>query len=249
MKIYVDVTAKGVTVYASGSGDNGEWETTFVPLPSGLFDNSSDKTPLNLPKFKAASVVMIASMRKTIIRVTDFPATENQWALIRQVFPIGNGMNENTHIFDASEFVNAKGKSCFFMAALPIETGNMITKIGEALTGSIYQLESIDTAEHILFKRYTTQSGAFLILLPQDGGLRLLHIADGLPRWASDISNNPNHRESEFSRCIQNIETTTQAIFLYREYADISKWQWLHEIISASGVAIEEKQFSLKGGV
>jgi len=251
LKVYADITTKGITVYSSGAGDSGMWETTFVPLPSGLFDaNGRNEAPLNLPKFKAKSVVLVANTRKTIIRIADSPTGE-QWELISKTFPIGSKMNETTHIFDGSKFVNDKGESRFFMAALPVETCNTIVKIGEALTGSIYNLELIDTVEHVLLRQYTSviSGGAVLILLPQDEGLRLLHIANGLPRSVGDISNNPQHREDEFSRYLQGIEKTalTKAVFLYREYEDISKWQWLHDhFVCFSGCEITFNMLQLQ---
>ncbi|MCL2217051.1 MAG: hypothetical protein FWB91_08550 [Defluviitaleaceae bacterium] len=250
MRIYADVTTKGVTVYEPRRG--GVWETTVVPLPPGIFDVADIKAELNLPRFKASSVVAVANLRKTIIRVANISPVKKakvltqdaKWELVRSAFPIGDKMNENTHIFDGGEFVNEKSEARFFMAALPKEISEIIARVGEALVGSVHRLARIDTVEYILLKRYAGEAGV-LILLPQDEGLRLLAVAEGLPLSFHYISNHPGHREGELLRYLQSIEkfVMTRAVCLYGEFEHISKWQWMHSLLRE--LPIEEKPFCL----
>ena len=236
-KIFADVTTKSVTVYSPGKG--GVWETVFVPLPVGLFDDANSDVVLDLPKFKASTVVLVANLRKTVIRVADVPfGKHDRWDLASSAFPIGDKMNESNYVFDGSVFAGKSGESRFFMAALPAEISETFARIGDALVGSSYRIERIDTAEHILMRRYAPESRgtAMLILLPQGEGLRLLAIANGLPQAIHYISDHPDYREAEFLRCAQNI---TKAIFLYSELEHISKWRWIHDILET--VNIEEK--------
>ena len=170
-----------------------------------------------LPKIKASSVVLVANTRSTVIRVARLDEFSqkpkkltmgDKWQLVLDNFPISSKMNENTHVFDGSIFTNKNGQTCFFMAALPINVGEELVKIGVGIFGSVHSISRIDTAEHLLFQKYLASGaegnidGALLVFLPQDEGLRVLHIENGLPIGAGYIGNNPMYREDELRRFI-----------------------------------------------
>ncbi|MCL2839223.1 MAG: hypothetical protein FWE05_00490 [Defluviitaleaceae bacterium] len=245
-QIFADITSKGITVYTPEK--NGAWKTALTPLPSDFF---RQQVAVDLPKFKSSSVVLVANLRKTAIRIVDIPISKrkyDKWELVSSTFPIGEQMNENTHIFDGSEFITKGNEvSRFFMAAIPIEISEAITRIGESLVGNLYRLERIDTVENILLKRYSPEShnGIVLILLPQDEGLRMLTLANGLPESAYYISNHVTHRKAEFLRGLHSIgkKPSIKVVFLYHTLEHIVKWGWIHDILE--NVQIEEKPFCL----
>jgi len=292
-QIYAEISTDNALIYTPGKGKNDMWETIRVPLPPGLFGipgmESNIISSLNLPRYKSSNLVLVANMRKTVIRVATVPPRKGnkpikpaaQWELVRSAFPLGEKMNEKTYVFDGCEFTNGKGDTCFFMVALPMDISGIIAQIGEAIAGSSYRLSRIDTVEHVLLKKYISQStketltfakdGEVLILLPQDGGLRILHITAGLPQTTCYISNHPSYRTNELTRYMQALQkhgghridnaqiqhgsvhvsseskhtAPLNAVFLYSEPEHISKWQWLHDNFQKMGVSIDSEPFSL----
>jgi len=273
--LYVDVASHGVTIY----GLDYDSETAYFPLPAGIFDglfaDSGDGAlgatgsavedmiaSLNLRLPKVGTTVLVANMGKTAVRIADLsgitkPTKKNfpeakQWNLVAANFPIGKKMNENTHNFDGNIFANNNGQARFFMTALPVAVSDIIAKIGIALTGSIHRVDRLDTAEHILFRRYAAKADAtesLLITLPQDDGLRLLHIAENLPNAAHYISNHPTHREDEFLRFLNTINSTSKkdnnsktAILLNNKHT-LQDWQWLHAILSVNDFDVTEEGY------
>lgn len=234
--IYAEISSDGVTVC-----------DTHIPLPPEVFcgdfdfGDASTVAALSLPKIKTNSLVLVANTRKTAVRVADITAEgtltlsqDTQWRFVQKNFPIGDKMNEFTHTFDGSVFTNEAAKrvaqSSFFMVALPIAVSDIITKIGVALTGSIHNVARLDTAEHILFRKYSALHESAFILLPQEGGLRVLRIEENLPVVAHYISNDPEHREGEFMRFFGIIKSPPKvAIFVNCE----NDFAWLREILSS----------------
>jgi len=305
-RLYAEISTSGVCIHTPRKGKGGIWEAEHIPLPSGLFDTgeiiASETTArdiissLKLPRYKSFDLVLIANMRKTVIRIVEIPQRKRntpikpaaQWELVCSAFPLGERMNERTYVFDGCEFANEKGEARFFMVALPVEVSDIIAQIGEAIVGSPYRLTCIDTIEHIILRKYIpkpiskntqpvqnttiTQEDELLILLPQDDGLRILHIQEGLPQTAHYISNNPSHRSGELLRCMQGIQqhnrpfsgdtqgqhapasacisytskktTPIRAVFLYNKPEHIAKWQWLQDSLHEMGIPTEETHFS-----
>ncbi|MCL1883278.1 MAG: hypothetical protein FWF81_05945 [Defluviitaleaceae bacterium] len=176
---------------------NGEVFPIDDPLPA-CKELSGDN--LTVPKIK--SLVLVANTRKTAARIarisTPSLARHEQWGLIEKSFLLSDKFNENTHVFDGCIF-NKNGQSRFFMTALPIDICDIFAKVGERITGSIRRVERLDTIEHILFEKYAQEDDeSILVILPQEDGLRILHILKGLPNAVHYISANPLHREDEF---------------------------------------------------
>jgi len=225
--------------------------------------DAEEAEELNLPKINVPSIILVANTRKTAIRIANIDdsviikngniSQDTQWNLVQKTFPLGEKMNEDTHVFDGSIFVNENGQSQFFIAALPVNICNIFAKIGVRLTGTIHRVARLDTIENILFKKYTAISEmheSVLIFLPQDDGLRLLHITANLPNATHYISYNPLYREDEFLRFYnsfcnsQDSETINKrAIFLKNNTA--LNWQWLRDILSKYNFSITEEIFHI----
>ncbi|MCL2224738.1 MAG: hypothetical protein FWB96_07210 [Defluviitaleaceae bacterium] len=181
-----------------------------------------------LPRLKVKELVLAANVRRTVIRVAEIGASElsqdGQWALIEQCFPLGDMMNAETYVFDGSIFENENGARRFFMTALPVDISDMMAKVGVEMTGSIHRVARLDTVEHILFRQYVNEaSEPVLIFLPQEDGIRILHIADNLPVGTNYISNDPLHREDQFSRFYNSLQAPPTKTIFPRE----GDFEWL----------------------
>lgn len=163
-------------------------------------------------------MVIVANTRKTIIRVAQ---EAGGWDVIKEHFPIGERMNEDTHVFDGSLFTE-NGQMRFFMTALPISICDEIAKKGAEIAGSIHKIKRMETIEHLVFRKFCGQAGDMYIFLPQDQGIRVLCIKDALPHSVYYISNNPNHREAELSRIYDG---QTEAVILEDGTTDLG---WLY---------------------
>ncbi|MCL1863562.1 MAG: hypothetical protein FWF78_08355 [Defluviitaleaceae bacterium] len=154
-------------------------------------------------------MVVVANTSKTIIRIAHSSVVN--WETIKANFPIGEKINENTYVFDGSIF--KKGQTRLFLAALPFYVCDELAKEAAKRAGGVHKVKRIETAEHLLFRKYCESPDSDMyIFLPQDVGIRVLHLLDNLPNAAHYISNNPNHRESEFMRIYD--KSTKHAVLL-----------------------------------
>lgn len=174
---------------------------------------------------KASNVMLIANTHRTIIRVAELSKRERwltpkiKWRLVQENFPLGNLINENTHIFDGSMFANNAGKTCFLMAAFPKAASDAVAEMGVEKWGSIHRLRRLDTMEHMLFRHYarlvnkakgengrrTKTPEPLWVIFPQGLGFKILHIEDGLPNSVHYISNQPRLCEIELSRVWEEV--------------------------------------------
>jgi hypothetical protein len=188
-------------------------------------------------------IILVANTHKTILRIADCDASQkDRWQIIKDNFPIGEKMNENTHVFDGIFFMNANGQSRFFMTALPVVICEEFVEIGVGITGSVHRINRLDTSEHIIFRKYVHSCGngeaVFVIFPHNDDSLRVLYITNGLPGAAHCISNDSAHRENEFLRFYETCDAR-RAILLTREGID---YEWLKLIFEKDGVTFSEEE-------
>ncbi|MCL2285920.1 MAG: hypothetical protein FWC32_06090 [Firmicutes bacterium] len=229
-KYYAEVTSENVNVFSA--------------------NQNADKSAV----YKGKPGILVANVRQTAIRVVDIdhkPVHGDKWDLVKAAFPIGEKMNENTHIFDGAVFVNANGVMRFFITALPISVADKIAETGLALFGSPHKLKCLDTLEHFLFRYYTNQSmDAFWVVFPQDCGLRVLFLTDGLPRAAWHVSNNPQFRQEEILRCLKTSaetgldikETARKRAVVLNTDLDL---EWLYVLLAEQGIEAEKREYCL----
>jgi len=188
---------------------------------------------------KVRSVTLIANSHRCIVRTAKLISKERltpktQWRLVQDHFPMGNLLNENTHIFDGSLFENISGEQCFLMVAIPKDISQAITEEAKVKWYSVYKFKALDTIEHILFRHYTNLKNknpiSEWIIFPQDAGFRVLVLEDGLPISAHYISNHPEYRESELERAW---DTVKKVIILTRPFSDST---WIEQFMRSRGV-------------
>jgi len=195
------------------------------------WDVASFAQPIENGPVLNASAVILANMPQVAIRVSDMPASEklalganvtveeivqfqkakikkrmnqaaDRWDMVATMYPIGNKMNENTHIFDGAEFAN-NGVSRFYMTAFSFDVADEITNVGVSVFGNASRLKRMDTVEHLMFQHFCKKgTDAFWVVFPQGDGLRILLLTDGLPKAAWHVSNEPRFREGEVLRCL-----------------------------------------------
>jgi len=171
---------------------------------------------------KAFRVALIANTSTAIVRLAELKRGDRRlnpktkWRLVQENFPLGNLLNENTHIFDGCLFKNNMGKRCFLMAALPKAVSETIAEAGIEKWGSAYKIQRLDTIEHLLFRHYAKlanktkdENGKRIktprpqwVIFPQGMGFKILFINEGLPNSVHYISNHTQFREGELGRVL-----------------------------------------------
>jgi len=265
LKTYAEITSREVKIFSAKKSK----DTTCFSLP--LAENAVYRS--------TGPVVLVANMRQVVTYVVDIPKKENdpqrkieslarllpkrklkrreQWNLVKSAFPIGDKMNENTHIFDGVMFTNKAGLSRFYMTALSMDIAKDIAEIGMQLFGGEYRLNRLDTVEHLLFRYYMRQTlDPLLVVFPQHEGFGILLLTDGLPKAAWGISNYPEFRENEFLRCFKTAQELTTIIdeeseeqnktTLKRAVVLGQDLEWMCQILEASDVSIEQRDYCLK---
>ena len=211
--------------------------------------------------YKGKAGILVANVRQTAIRVVDIAnkPPKDKWDLVKSAFPIGEKMNEDTHIFDGCVFANKAGQMRFFMTALPMSVAESMAETGVALFGHAHLLKRLDSVENILFRHYMqqTQHDAedFWVVFPQGSGLRVLLLAGGLPRAAWHVSCHPQFREDEALRCLRAFnhdldtgeagenKTALKRAVVLNTNVDL---EWLCSLLTARGIAVEQGEYCLQ---
>ena len=222
---YAIISAKNITVSARKKRSAGE---------TVCISHDFAGPTVNLPKIKARKVVLAVNLRRIVIRILPDEPENNESLFFT-----------NTHVFDGEIYENDFGEKRYLLAALPAEAADGITKIGVALFGSILRLERVDAIENILFKRFVDE--ADFIMFPQEEGLRVLHAENKLPKSVGSISSHPKYKYDEYLRVITQKTAGGRAVFLYDEYGDVEKWQWVIERLkNEAGFSVEEMSLFYK---
>lgn len=209
IKQYAEVTQTCVNVFTRKQAAS-RWDVACFALPINEM-------------LKSRAVVLLANTSKATIRVVDMPKSEkikptssikniikqitntpDRWELVKSAFPIGEKMNENTHIFDGTMVTNENGDLRFYMTALPVNITEEISQVGIEMFGKLHKLISLDTVEHILFRYFSSVGNdALWVIFPQEDGFRILYLTDGMPRAAWHVNNAVEFREGEILRYLQ----------------------------------------------
>jgi len=232
--IYIEAGAGGVWVYTPGGGYE------VLPFEAHVFGDGESMIQALSPDFVGTvagmrkglvppELVLVANTPRTIVRVADMPegnkklTAEAKWELVRQAFPLGAAVNEESHVFDGCVYRNGEGAARFFMAALPVEMADGITRLGAAVAGGAKRLARLECMEHVLFRRLCLReavAGVQWVIFPQEAGLRVLTMADGLPLGAHFLPLLPEIREGAWLRAWEE-DTPERALFLSRP-------DWMH---------------------
>jgi|GEM_PF-5065274 len=220
------------------------WTMVFVAI--------SDIQTIKIPMF--SRVVLIANTLNATVRTVAIstPKKQPDWNTVESAFPIGDKMNEQTHIFDGSLFTspNETSMSRFFMTALPVHVADSMANTAVSLFGNIHKLKRIDTMEHILFQYYGLQNKSinapFVVIFPQGDGLRILHVANYLPLSAKTISNHSEFREKElfvvWDSLKENAETSPKHVVILKIF-DGNALKWLFNFFEYVKIKVEEDIF------
>jgi len=230
--IYAQVTNTEIIVF-----DGSKTESFLLPLDG----KTTYKTSKN--------VVLLANIRQIISRVVPLPAKEKksiwqkeisfsgekraaeQWELVKIVFPIGEKMNEHTHVFDSSTFTGFSGEAYAFLTAIPIAMAEDIAKNCAALFGGKHRLKRLDTMQHMLLRHYAPRCNqSTWVIFPEGEGFCFLHIDNGLPQAVWHTSNHPEFRTEEILR---HLKTAPKRAVVLNSDSD-----WLCELLSEHGVEV-----------
>jgi len=239
--IYAIIDEAGTFIFTKRRG---VWDAVFVAV--------QEIKKIKTPAF--TNVVLIANSLKTAVRTTVIPMSKKQqkpdWNVVKAIFPIGDKMNEQTHIFDGKMFINKNETpmACFFVVAIPTNTADSITNTAVSIFGNVHKLKRIDTIEHLLFKYYLSLNKAesFAVIFSQGSGLRILFIANNLPQSAKTISNNPEFCKDEMSLVWDSLkedpETAPKNIVVLK-MRENNELDWLLDFFGKNKMPVEEDIF------
>ena len=206
-EVFLAVSGCGACLFSDGKA----LDKTFVPLdPEGTAEDIAKQIKEGLKfDFRRKKLVLAANSKKTIIRVVDANDFSHKrgyfgkkitdgdaWEVVKSVFPFGPSINEDTHLFDISLY----GDNKYVCFGLPIDLCEKYAQIGKELTGSLHRVIRLETIENLIFAWHMNNSG--IVVFPQDDGLRVLTVEEGLPKNAFFISNHPDRREAELERIL-----------------------------------------------
>ena len=175
------------------------------------------------------------------------------WELMSSIFPFGDTLNENTHIFDYILYEGKNGGKKVISAALPIAFSDRAANIGRSVVGTIHRLGSLDFVENLLIQKYADLSlngDSFMVMLPQDDGIRLIITSVGLPFDVFFISNNPSFRTKELDLFWDNrdpdISYKSLKVVLYRvTNGNDEDFNWIEDVCKERRVCFSRKDFCL----
>jgi len=217
-----------------------------------MFVAAQETQKIKTPAF--TNVVLITNSLKTAVRTSAASVSKKQqkpdWNVVKSVFPIGDKMNEHTHIFDGKLFVNQNETpmACFFVVAIPTNTADNITNTAASIFGNVHKLKRIDTMEHVLFQYYVSlnKTEPFAVIFSQGCGLRILFITNNLPQSAKTISNHPEFCEDEMSIVWDSLkedpETAPKSVVLLKKQNN-NELDWLLDFFSKNKMPVEEDIF------
>lgn len=229
MHVYAEILESAIHIYG------GEHDGKYFDLP--LAKGTSCKVP---------QIILLANTRTAIIRtchpLSADAAPTAPWHAIRASFPFGESLNENTHVFDGTNFANSEGQECYLMAALPIPIAENIAANAASLFGK-HKLQCLNTIEFMAFKHFCTSGANSLwVIFSQDDGVRILNIIDGLPHSTFNISNNKNHNIIELAAFTNNKKTaSTRAVILHKYESELS---WIAQLLTEHNIPLQHAGFS-----
>jgi hypothetical protein len=149
--------------------------------------------------------------------------------------PHGESINEGTHAVDYDLFSD----SVLFVAALPLALSEAMTSMCRIWGVPLHNIKQLGVAEHALLRRYST---ADCLCLPQENGVRLLFLPDGVPTGAVYVSDAPAYREQELDRLWQTgYPLPKQAILLTKKPAD--SFDWLRSYFMLRSATFSEETY------
>jgi len=254
-KVYILIKETGAKIFTP-KGKN-SWVQKEISFGGHNLSNINEIENLQealseTPKLKwlklTGELRVVINSSRTAVRIAKLPGDkplkpDDEWVLVEESFPIGGKMNETTHVFDGSIFSNniRTEERRFLMAALPIGICEAAGKLGEAIFG---RPKCIDIIEHMVMRHYADcAQDVMLILLPQDEGLRILHMVRGLPHEVYAISKTPDIREDELSRIWQGLlEDIPSRVILLDSCSD-SEWTWVQKFFEDREISVETEIF------
>ncbi|MCL2404116.1 MAG: hypothetical protein FWC92_01085 [Defluviitaleaceae bacterium] len=250
--IYAEVTV-------TANGDDFVPSITTEAWANGPKKRSCTGSKSVLPG-KRTRVTLVANTHRAVVRVAELTkhklTREAKWQLVKDNFPIGALMNEETHIFDGSIFINKTGRYCFMMVALPKAIAVPISEMAIEKWNNVHRLARLDTTEHMIFRHFAREATLSKttenptpqwVICPQDLGFRILHINDDLPQGTYYISNESELCLAELER-VWEAATPKHVVIMTRTSEDIdpedqSADQWIWEFVQGRGADIESRTF------
>jgi len=170
-----------------------------------------------------------------------------RWGLVKDAFPLGAALNENTHLFDGCMYYGARN-AVFLMAALPIAESEAAWEAGAAHVGNGKKITRLETAEAVLFRRVCAQgqhSGTSWVMYPCGTGVKALIITQGLPRGVHFLSLDEAVRENALHRALMAYVPSEVTMLMRDDWG--AQWQharaWLADYFDETSIPWAEGLF------
>ena len=226
--VFGDVAAMTATAEASGT-----FIKDFALLRRGILP------PVYIP---------VADTLRTVIRMVQLPASgkgltaKEKWELVKGAFPIGELMNETTHLFDGY-----KWGTQFFIAALPVGIADVMARFCALLIGGAWKMKRLEAIEHLLFRRLVKEANKphQWFLFPQQDSLRVLTTSKGLPQTAVSLPTLDEIKNEALFRLWQTQAPEKVTILSRPDWTQIwdKNEEWLRVFLKEKEIICEKRPF------
>jgi hypothetical protein len=197
----------------------------------------------------------VANTPRAIIRVEKLAESGKKltpaakWEMVSNAFPLGKTVNEGSHIFDGCVYTGEGGKEVFFMAALPLELADSACRFGQKLLGGTRKLSRLETVEHVLFQRLYKQAkkeeGKRWVIFPQEDGLRILVLEDGLPHATRSLCTREDIKNGALQRILHADAPVHVSLLTRPDWG--KQWFderiWLVDVFGKNDVEVDTDKF------
>ena len=266
--LYIYINEEGIFAHQIGRKDKKSPASPYAMLtfPSGSFGNIEAMTAAaqgdaafskTFPQLRRGPLPIIyvpaANTPRTVIRITPLPeaskrlTAKDKWELVTGAFPIGDLMNEKTHIFDGYILGTQ-----FFMAALPMDIADTMAQFCASLIGGAWKIKRMEATEHLLFryiikKESKPDEGRQWFIFPQSGSsLRVLTLTGNQPEAVTTLPTLDEIKDGALHRLWQ-AETPEKVTLLTRpDWAQ--EWEkhegWLCDFLTDKSVVCKNRDFT-----
>jgi hypothetical protein len=198
-------------------------------------------------------IVLAANTPRTVIRAVKLSepgkrlTPEMKWGMVQGAFPLGSAINGESHVFDGCVF-SREGEALYFMAALPVEAADAITRFGAVLAGNMRKLARLETVEHVVFRRFCEQdihgnvTGAQWLVFPQASGLRVLVTENRLPKATHYLPVLPEIRRGALLRAVRADAPESVILLTRPDWGEAYDWpggfQWVRDFFADGDTAV-----------
>jgi len=202
-----------------------------ITVPKNTLWNPQSLTQLIKGQIFGRKLLFLLNTSQTIVRLSDETVTASD---IEKTFPFVKQPEEYVFSYD---IIGEKT----WITAVPSETPISLVEMCRLKGVRSGRIQAIDTLEYRM-SRYlgNLHKSPFWLLLPQEPGIRLITLQNGMPILCYFFSNDSNFRLQEITRIWLCQPTPPQSAYIL---SDNPAYLWLHEFLKEKSVGVLEQDF------